>query len=157
MPNLDDVYRKFGETAEAAQLLETQLGTMLLLVRGAEENLIGEPNPERASDLYDHINRRTLGQLLKGLKSTNQSLEALDALLSNALSERNRLFHSYYRHHNFRRNSDQGRVLMLKDLECIHDVLLRAYKAVMLLDGVDLDALADTAIAHELPTQRLPI
>jgi hypothetical protein len=29
--SLDDVYRKFGETAEAAQLLETELGTLLFL------------------------------------------------------------------------------------------------------------------------------
>jgi hypothetical protein len=27
MPSLDDVYRKFGEAAEAAQLVETELGT----------------------------------------------------------------------------------------------------------------------------------
>ena len=27
MPTLDDVYRKFGEASEAAQLLETELGT----------------------------------------------------------------------------------------------------------------------------------
>ena len=32
MPTLDDVYRKFGEASEAAQLLETELGTMLLTV-----------------------------------------------------------------------------------------------------------------------------
>jgi hypothetical protein len=42
---LDDVFRKFGESAEAAQLLETELGTMLLLIRGTEEKLITEPNP----------------------------------------------------------------------------------------------------------------
>jgi hypothetical protein len=31
MTSLDDVYRKFGETAEAAQLLETELGNILLI------------------------------------------------------------------------------------------------------------------------------
>jgi hypothetical protein len=30
MPTLDDVYRKFGEVAEAVALLETDLGTMLM-------------------------------------------------------------------------------------------------------------------------------
>lgn len=30
MPGLDDIYRKFGEAAEAAQLLETELGNMLV-------------------------------------------------------------------------------------------------------------------------------
>ena len=157
MFSLDDVYRKFGETAEAAQLLETQLGTMLLLVRGTEDKLISEPNPNRATDVYRQINRQTLGQLLKNLKNTNQSLQELDSLLSNALGERNRLFHSFYRQHNFRRNSDEGRMLMLRDLESIHDILLHAYKAVMLLDGVDLDGLADTTVEHNLPTRHVLI
>lgn len=157
MPTLDDVYRKFGETAEAAQLLETQLGTMLLLTRSAEERLFTEPNPERASDIYDTINRQTLGQLLKGLGRTTQSLDALESLLSKALQERNRLFHSFYRHHNFRRNSDEGRALMLKDIESIHDTLLRAYKAVTLLSGVDLDAVANSAVEYTLPTRHVPI
>jgi hypothetical protein len=44
VPTLDDVYRKFGETAEAAQLLETELGTKLLVRRGVAANLLNEPN-----------------------------------------------------------------------------------------------------------------
>jgi hypothetical protein len=32
MANRDDVYWKFGITAEAAQLLETELGTLILAV-----------------------------------------------------------------------------------------------------------------------------
>src|SRR6266851_1684995 len=155
MPTLDDIYRKFGETAEAAQLLETQLGTMLLLSRGAEDGLFTEPNPELAANLYSTINRHTLGQLIKRLNTTPQSLDALESVLSNALEERNRLFHSFYRHHNFRRNSDEGRELMLKDIESIHDTLLRAYKAVMLLNGVDLDALVDSGIEHNAPTRHV--
>jgi hypothetical protein len=59
MPALDEVYRKFGEVAEAAQLL----------------------------------------------------------LLANALAERNQPFHSFYRKHNFRRNSKEGRAKMLEDLD----------------------------------------
>ena len=157
MPALDDVYRKFGETAEAAQLLETELGNMLLLHRGVEENLLDVPDPARAFDLYRIIDRFTLGQLVKNMKNRTQSLEALEALLSSALQERNRLFHSFYRKHNFRRNSDEGRVIMLNELESIHSTLLEAYKAVMRLGGVDLDALANTELANNLPTRHVPI
>jgi hypothetical protein len=157
VPTLDDLYRKFGETAEAAQLLETELGTKLLLARGAEESLFTEPNPARATDLHSTINRHTLGQLLKGLNRTHQSLDALESLLSNAVQERNRLFHSFYRHHNFRRNSNEGRALMLKDIESIHDTLLTAYKAVMLLSGVDLDTLVETVVEYDPPTRHVPI
>lgn len=156
MPTLDDIYQKFGQTAEAAQLLETHLGTMLLFSRGAEKGLFNEPNPEIASHIHDTINRQTLGQLIKGLNKP-QSLDALEALLSGALQERNRLFHSFYRQHNFRRNSEDGRVLMLEDLEAIHDTLLRAYKAVMLVDGVDLDALTKSDVEHNAPTRHVKI
>jgi hypothetical protein len=156
VPTLDDVYRKFGQVAEAAQLLETQLGTMLLLSRGAEHGLFTEPNPELASELYSTINRRTLGQLIKGVNST-QSLDALESVLSNGLRDRNRLFHSFYREHNFRRNSGDGRAVMLNDLETMHDTLIGAYKAVMLLSGVDLDALVESDSEHNQPTRHVQI
>ena len=65
MPSLDNVYRKFGETAEAAQLLETQLGNMLMMARCMDEGLIESQNPARAADLLGSVNRHTLGQLLR--------------------------------------------------------------------------------------------
>lgn len=153
MPTLDDVYRKFGEATEAAQLLETELGNILIKIGVAEENLLSEPNPERASALFKKINRQTLGQLLKNANNSTESVSHLEALLSRSLAERNRLSHSFYRRHNFRRNSEEGRVLMLKDLESIHDTLLEAYKAVMLLSGIDLDAID----IGQLPTKHVPI
>lgn len=156
MPTLDDVYRKFGETAEAAQLLETELGSMLLLERAVDENLIAKPNSKLAADLYEKINRHTLGQLLRELNNTPLSLDALDSLLSKALQERNRLSHSFYRHHNFRRN-DEGRAIMLQDLDSIHSTLLEAYKAVMLLSGIDLDALVNATNDFQGPTKHVPI
>jgi hypothetical protein len=153
MSTLDDVYRKFGETAEAAQLLETELGNMLMMGRCIDEGLLEKENPTRAADILDSVNRHTLGQLLKNLNNRTQSLDALDALLIKARDERNRLSHSFYREHNFRRNSDEGRALMLEDLEVIHSVLLEAYKAVLNLSGVDLDTMTEVA----LPKRHLPI
>jgi hypothetical protein len=155
VPTLDEVYRKFGETAEAAQLLETELGTMLLTIRASDEGLFGQPNQTLAEEILRTIDRQTLGQLLKNLKGSNQSFDDLEPVLWKALEERNRLSHSFYRQHNFRRNYDEGRGLMLRDLEAIHEALLNAYKAVMLLSGVDLDATAATL--HTLPTRHVPI
>lgn len=160
MPSLDEVYRKFGETAEAGQLLETELGTMLLFIGSVEQNVIRlsedgieiEKNPARATALLNKINRQTFGQLLKSLKNKISSFDALEALLWKALEERNRLQHSFYRQHNFRRNSDEGRALMLSDLESIHNTLLNAYRAVMLLSGTDLDS-----VLLPLPTAHVPI
>lgn len=153
MPTLDDVYRKFGDAAEAAQLLETELGNMLLFAHAIDEGLLETKDPARAADILASVNRQTLGQLLKNLNNQTQSLDHLEALLSTALKERNRLFHSFYRQHNFRRNSDEGRSLMLEDLEAIHSAVFEAYKAILKLRGVDLDAMAGI----KLPTRHLPI
>ncbi len=155
MPTLDDVYLKFGETAEAAQLLETELGTMLLINRAAAAGLFGAVDPTSAADLLSMIDRQTLGQLLKSLRATASSLDTLEIVLWRALEERNRLQHSFYRQHNFRRNSDQGRAVMLRDLDQIHDAILGAYKAVMLLSGIDLEA--EAAKPFSLPTRHVPI
>jgi hypothetical protein len=87
-----------------------------------------------------------------------------------ALEERNRLSHHFYRQHNFRKNSNKGREIMLKDLDSIHETLMEAYKAIMLLSGIDLDALVkeqqernrdrestDTGTEDESPVFHLPI
>ena len=153
MPSLDDVYRKFGEASEAAQLLETELGTILFACGAIEQNLLEEPDTEAAATIYKSIDRKTLGQLLKGLKNSTETAEHLEELLSKALKARNRLAHKFYRQHNFRRNSDEGRAKMLEDLEAIHDTLLEADKAVMLLTGVDLDKV----VIRKLPTDHLPM
>lgn len=140
-------------TAEAAQLIETELGTMLLAARCTEEGLVENKNPARATDILSSVNRHTLGQLFTNLKNHTQSLDALEDLLLGALEGRNHLFHSFYRKHNFRRNFDEGRALMLEELEAIHSVLLEAYDAIMKLNGVDLDAMTSV----QLPKRHLPI
>lgn len=147
-------YCKFGFAAEVAQLLETQLGNMLLFHRAIEDGLVSGNNPERARAVWDSVNRQTLGQLLKSLNNHTQSIDRLDDLLLAALKARNRLFHSFYPSHNFRRNSEEGRLIMLQDLEGIHTALLDAYKALLLLDGIDLDAITEL---KNLPTSHLPI
>lgn len=143
MPALDEVYRKFGEVAEAAQLLETELGNMRLLAEGWERDLFAGGKGELATEVYKKINRSTLGQLLKRLTKFADVSGDLELLLANALAERNRLFHSFYRKHNFRRNSDDGCAKMLEDLRRKHETILVAYKAVMRLSGVDLDSLVN--------------
>jgi len=153
VPTLDDVYRKFGFASEAAQLLETELGNMLLMAGVVEADLIDNPDPSRAAELVTFINRQTLGQLINSLNRSTDSLEELESLLTHALKERNRLSHSFFREHNFRRNSEEGRAVMMADLESIHAAILEAYKAVMLLSGVDLDK----AVLKGLPTRHVPI
>jgi hypothetical protein len=153
MTTLDEVYRKFGEVAEAAQLLEIQLGTIQLRVDGMEQDLFLGDKGELATEIYDKINKSTLGQLLKQLTKSAGFSGDLQLQLANALAERNQLFHSFYRKHNFRRNSDEGRAKMLGDLDRKHEMILDGYKAVMRLSGIDLDKLTDVP----MPTTHVKI
>ena len=157
MPTLDEVYRKFGQVSEAAQLLETELGNLLLTHKCIDAGLLEHPNAIRATAISDRINKQTLGALVRSLGSIEDSIENLEKLLSDAVASRNRLTHSFYLQHNFRRNSDDGRDLMLCDLEAIHEELLEAYKAVLLLSGVDLEKLVAEPGEIPLPTGYLPI
>ena len=153
MPTLEDVYFKFGFAAEAAQLLETELGTILFRTGAIEADLFENPDHDKAYELLQFVNRQTLGQLIRTLNSSNESLEELQDILTQALRERNRLAHSFYREHNNRRNSEEGRSIMLRDLESIHETILDAYKAVMRLSGIDLDSIS----FEESPVTHLPI
>ena len=157
MPSLDEVYTKFGEASEAAQLLETELGTLLLTHKCIDAGLLDHSNPNRATEIYTQINKQTLGQLIRSLDPIEDSIEDLEQLLSDALSSRNRLTHSFYLQHNFRRNSDDGRQVMIRDLQAIHEDLLEAYKAVLLLSGVDLEKLVREFGNSPLPHGHLPI
>jgi hypothetical protein len=154
MPTLDDVYCKFGFASEAAQLLETELGNLLFAAGAAEQNLLDDPNPEAALRLINGINRQTLGRLFYNAKTAVERLAEVEELLERAVAARNRLSHSFYRQHNFRRNTDEGRAVMLNDLESLHDEILNAYKAVMLLSGIDLETAPPDLT---FPTRRVPI
>ena len=152
MPTLDDVYRKFGEVSEAAQLLETELGNILLSVRGFENGLFSKMDQEIAAAILEKVNRSTLGQLVKAVGSAAASPEAIEKTFALALKERNRLAHDFYREHNFRRNTDEGRDIMLKDLEQMHEHIITAYKAAFAMSGIDLDR-----IVAAMPTKHVPI
>ncbi len=151
-PTLDGIYRKFGEASEASQLLETDLGTLLLFLEAVAEGMITdalEVDGKRATELMSRINRQTFGQLLKNVTSKTRSLDELEFLLYDALQKRNRLSHSFYRQHNFRRNSVEGRAIMMADLELIHATLLDALKELSLLEGIDLEALVAEAALRQ--------
>ena len=66
-----------------------------------------KPDGAHAADLFNFINRQTLGQLLRSLHRTDESVFQLEGMLKRALDQRNRLSHTFYREHNFRRNSDE--------------------------------------------------
>jgi hypothetical protein len=155
--NLDDVYRKFGEASEAAQLLETELGTLLFGAEVVAADLLDIPDSGKATEIYRRINKHTLGQLIRNLGKKADSIKDLEIILCDALEVRNDLAHSFYLKHNFRRNSEEGCKIMLRDLYDIHERILTAYKAVMLISGVDLEKLAAEDRDIPQPTRHLPL
>ena len=138
MPTLSDVYSKFGDAAEAAQLLETELGNLLLSAAVEAHGFRRKQNKALARKILGDIDRKTLGQLIQALTKASQPDEKLQGTLMLALSERNRLNHLFYRQHNLRRNSEEGRMLMLADLQVIHEHLLEAYAAVLPLASIEV-------------------
>lgn len=149
MPTLIDVYAKFGDVAEAAQLLETELGNLLLSEAIEVHGFQKTQNKVLAKKILGEIDKKTLGQLIQALKKSQPEPE-LQEVLALALSERNRLNHSFYRQHNLRRNSEQGRLLMLADLQVIHENILAAYVAVLSLEKMEIteDALLKAQSGH---------
>ncbi len=139
MPTLTDVYAKFGDAAEAAQLLETELGNLLLSEAIEMHGFRKTQNKALAKKILGDIDKKTLGQLIQALKK-NEPDPKLQEVLALALSERNRLNHSFHREHNLRRNSEEGRLLMLADLQVIHENILAAYVAVLPLANIEITA-----------------
>lgn len=130
MATRDEVYAKFGITAEAAQLFETDLNTLILAAHGLDEGWHVQPNPEAAHKLADALDASTLGALLGRLngKGIIQIDDALKARFASALKARNRLMHGFYEHHNFRIQTDEGRDRMIADLEELHTELFQAWR-----------------------------
>ncbi|RUX51487.1 hypothetical protein EOA33_06130 [Mesorhizobium sp. M4A.F.Ca.ET.050.02.1.1] len=128
MATRDELYAKFGITAEAAQLFETELGSLLLCARGLERGWRHEGDPDDARKLLDHIECSTLGQLLGTLKNCVSLDHGLVDRFASALKARNRLFHRFYEAHGFKIQTDEGRDEMVADLEVLHSELFNAWQ-----------------------------
>jgi len=126
MATREELYEKFGITAEAAQLFETSLGTILLAATGLKNGWHTAPDPEAGKIALQSIESRTLGQLLHKLRSAVDIDDETIALFQNALRTRNGLMHGFYERHNFSIQTDDGRDQMLDDLEAMHDELFTA-------------------------------
>jgi hypothetical protein len=137
----DEVYAKFGITAEAAQLFETELGTLLLCARGLELGWYVVPDGTSAQDLLREIDRSTLGRLPSKLKRHVGLDDELLARFSSALGARNRLNHGFYERHNFKIQTDEGRDEMMSDLEELHTELFGAWQLASAMSSLASDVI----------------
>lgn len=128
MTTRDDLYAKFGITAEAAQLFETELGTILLVSRALEEGWHIEPDAEIVRAELVSINSSTLGRVLGRLKAVVQFDDETGVELASALKARNRLTHGFFLKHGTAIQSEKGRGQMVEELEEIHTELFNAWQ-----------------------------
>ena len=128
MTTRDEIYRKFGITAEAAQLLELELGTLLMSCHGVKEQLWKEEKNIEANEIYKKINKSTLGMIISEVKKHTSVTDNIESTLAEALRIRNELIHSFYSKHNFKIETDEGREEMMQDLERMHEKLFNAYQ-----------------------------
>ena len=129
MASREEVYRKFGMAAEAAQLLETELGTLLIGMRGLSSDWhISAPDRETGTKAVAEIDAQTLGSMLKVLRNMAQVDDVMTSKLTSALKARNRLIHGFYERHNFKIDTDAGRDVMMTDLDSLHEELFHAWR-----------------------------
>ncbi len=129
MADRHELYAKYGIAAEAAQLFETELGTLLLGLRGLDEGWHILPDGEAAREVLDEIDRSTLGRLLHSLKRHIKIEGDLEEGFSSALEARNRLMHGFFERHNFKIQTEDGRRAMIADLDALHGELFTAWRA----------------------------
>ena len=128
MTSRDELYQKFGVTAEAAQLFEADLGSIMLSVNGLKHDWHIAPDRSDAQKLYEKMGKLTLGNLLR---QTCQDVSFDDntfCIFDAALDARNKLFHGFFERHNFKIQTDEGRAIMMADLEQLHDKLINAWR-----------------------------
>ncbi|MFQ1700870.1 hypothetical protein ACJ5NV_09765 [Loktanella agnita] len=152
MATRDELYAKFGITAEAAQLFETELGTLLLSVSAIENGWHVKPDRVNARKALDQIEAHTLGRLLGVLKDKVSFDEHLAERFASALKARNRLNHGFYERHNFKIQTDEGRDAMIADLEELHEELFQVWRIASGLTAAMAELVtklrSDTSIDH---------
>ncbi len=150
MATRDEIYAKFGITAEAAQLFETELGTLLLWAHGLGNGWHVTPDGGRAQAVLNDIDRSTLGQLLITLKKHVGLDDQLEDRFASALKARNRLNHGFFERHNFRIQTDEGRDVMFADLEKLHDELFNAWQVASAMAALAMQVLEGARLGKDV-------
>lgn len=124
-----ELYAKYGIAAEAAQLFETELGTILLALRALEEGWHSMPNPAAAQELLTTIDKSTLGRMLNKVRENFKVNAELDQILQSRVEARNKLSHGFFAKHNYRIQNEDGRAEMVEELGRLHLDVFAAWQA----------------------------
>lgn len=138
LPDQIELYAAYGLAAEAAQVLEVDAGNVALLFvafwMGTDQ--IDDEKRALFSSLEHDVNRRTLGDLLRHIKSSIRFDETIIKVVDEAVEKRNYLTHHFFRVHNFAIFSKDGRREMTKELEEIQQMLSIAHSYLSALSSL---------------------
>ena len=126
---LDELYAKFGRTAEMAQVMELEAGNLALsyvLIAFDVNNLTKEQKLFLKS-LSEDIDRRTFGNLVSIMKKSMNIDQKIKDKIDYALEKRNYLTHRFFRTHNFAIHSAEGRAKMIEELSNLHEAFSIAH------------------------------
>lgn len=125
--DLYELYAQYGMAAETAQVFEVETGNYALayLAMFVKPGEVTREETEIFRAVIDDLNRKTLGAMLRHVKSTAKIDSALIEILDKALDRRNYLTHHFFRKHNFAIQSVSGRISMLEDLQQVNSDLRR--------------------------------
>jgi len=138
MATREELYCKFGLTAEAAQLFETELGTLLICASAQVEGLFQKHESVSAQRIHDEVAGYTLGNTLKRLEKIVGIDGHIQSVFAQALRTRNQLSHGFYLQHNFRISTEEGRDKMIADLETMHQCLFEAWQLASVMSAAML-------------------
>lgn len=119
-----EVYMQFGLAAEKSQCLEMDAGNLILawITLFIPTERLDRNTAEWFQQILDDVNRRTLGNLLRLVKTMGTVDQSIQDSLEVALKKRNYLMHRFFSAHNFAIYSDEGRHEMVKELQEIQAI-----------------------------------
>ncbi|MEZ8260100.1 hypothetical protein AB6D81_18015 [Vibrio splendidus] len=136
---MNEVYKKFGEASELAQLLEHELGTLLIRILDVTPKFVTPKfvttQPEMAWMLLDDVYTPALRRFIRQQKGQHQEEQVMQAL-NESFKAQHGLHHGFFRIHHGSSETE-----MLEALETVVMSLWQGYRSVMLLSGVDVDEL----------------
>jgi hypothetical protein len=148
MATLKDVHREYGQTAELAQVFETELGNALLALDALDHKIYVRPDPEAAARCLERLDRNTLGNTLSSLRRHLGS-HTDPQVFQDAIEARNLLFHRFFPHHAFKIETEDGRDAMVKHLVELRSLLQSAHASAQLLSEILFTAVRVLKKVHE--------
>ena len=124
----DDVYREYGKAAQLAQLIETELGTLLFAHEGIQQRAYVLESWEAGRGVLAAIDKHTLGKSLHDIKDRYNLLGDIEPVFDTALVARNYLAHDFFRKHGVEISSEPGCEAMVADLQRLQAELQVAYR-----------------------------